>query len=86
MKFKKRSYAIKYCGGCHPQYDRVLECKKLELALGCILLPAEQGHRYDIIFVFNGCRSGCADISGLLSEQIISFDSFQDVDGYVDTL
>ena len=61
---------IKYCGGCNPRYDRIAVVKQLArdfpqhdfLGTHSVTDP-------NVLLVFCGCRTACADVSGLHPKQ-----------------
>ncbi len=71
---KSAKYGLKYCGGCHPSYDRQALAAELERGLGQPLPYATSNEAYDVIFVINGCSARCADTSALSAKKFIVFD------------
>ena len=57
---------IVFCGGCNPEYDRVL-CKEemMKLHPNLHFEPAIPQKAYQYLLVFCGCRTRCADLSRL---------------------
>ena len=72
---KQFDCSVKYCGGCHPYYDRRKFAGELEAILGHRLEAAVPGHCYDAIFVLNGCSAQCVDCSALTAKQFIKVNS-----------
>jgi hypothetical protein len=57
---------IKYCGGCNPEYDRVEVVGRIKNELGGILeIVPHDVPELEIILVVQGCKTACADLSGL---------------------
>lgn len=74
----KVKYALKYCGGCNPRYDRIKAVKQLEEELGEQLSVVEQEIYYDEVFVICGCTASCTDLS-LVNAKKITFINFAKV-------
>lgn len=74
-------WAVKYCGGCNPRFDRSALVWRLEKTLGQPLPAAQPGTTYDEIYVINGCSARCADISQLSAKKFIQIDSINLSDG-----
>ncbi len=74
-------YAVKYCGGCNPRYDRAAAVKRLEKTLGEKLSAARPGVSYERVFVVCGCMARCADTTGFSAKEFILVDehNFQNV-------
>ncbi len=69
-------YAIKFCGGCNPRYDRDMYARKLTEKLkdkGTVTY-AKTGESYDRLYVICGCQVCCADISGIIAKEFIYVD------------
>ena len=62
---------VKYCGGCNPCYDRVAwaeACRREHPEDR--FLPAVPGQRYHRLLVICGCDVKCADLTGLMADEI----------------
>lgn len=58
---------IVFCGGCNPEYDRVLwKEKMMKLHPNLHFEPAVSQKTYQYLLVFCGCRTRCASLSGLI--------------------
>lgn len=55
--------AVKYCGGCNPEYERADLVSRLARIIGDNQpdwqLVSMQDEPYDLIIVVNGCAVGC---------------------------
>lgn len=71
----KVKYAIKYCGGCNPRYDRTKAVKQLEEKLGEQLSMVVPETYYDEVFVICGCTASCTDLS-LVNAKKITYINF----------
>lgn len=69
------TYAVKFCGGCNPRYDRSGCHAKLEDRIGTRLGSPQESVRYDVVFVICGCPSRCADVSAIQADRFIYLDS-----------
>ena len=56
--------AIKYCGGCNPDYDRVALAKYIEKSLlGKVEFVSAEDENIDLVLAVEGCKTACADLS-----------------------
>ncbi len=57
--------ALKYCGGCNPDYDRVSAAETIQRRLNgrVDFVSADSCDDIDIVLVLAGCESACTDIS-----------------------
>ena len=56
--------AIKYCGGCNPDYDRVALVKCIEKSLhGKVEFVSAEDEDIDLVLAVEGCKTACADLS-----------------------
>ena len=63
--------AIKYCGGCNPDYDRVALVKRLEERLiGKVEFVSAEDENIDLILAVEGCKTACADLSAFKGTNI----------------
>jgi hypothetical protein len=58
--------ALKYCGGCDPEYDRRAAVTELKEKLGGLVewVRPDSGHA-EAVIVVQGCLRACADLSEL---------------------
>ena len=55
--------AIKYCGGCNPNYDRVALVARIEDGLtGKVEFVPLENENIDLVLVVVGCKTACADL------------------------
>ena len=58
--------AIKYCGGCNPDYDRVGLVENIEEGLnGKVEFVSPENENIDLVLAVEGCETACADLSAL---------------------
>ena len=63
--------AIKYCGGCNPDYDRVALVKRIKENLnGKIEFVSPDAESIDLVLAIEGCQTACADLSTIKATQI----------------
>ena len=63
--------AIKYCGGCNPDYDRVAIAKRMKQSLnGKVEFVSPDDESIDLVLVIEGCQTACADLSTIKATQI----------------
>jgi hypothetical protein len=56
--------AIKYCGGCNPDYDRVVLVKRIKENLNDLVEFVSLDDRdIDLVLAIEGCQTACAEIS-----------------------
>jgi hypothetical protein len=60
-------FGIKYCGGCNPQYDRVLIASRFKERIGYehSVEPVKEGDIYDIAIILCGCTCACANTEAI---------------------
>lgn len=67
--------AVKFCGGCDPEYDRTEMFNKIKKALGDrVEWTFSSQTSADYLLVINGCSRACADISDFHISRVISVD------------
>jgi len=60
----KLKIAVKYCGGCNPNYDRVALVKKIEESLsGKAAFVATDSNSISVVMAVVGCSIACADLT-----------------------
>ena len=63
--------AIKYCGGCNPDYDRVALVKRIEERLiGKVEFVSAENDNIDPVLAVEGCKTACADLSAFKGTNI----------------
>jgi hypothetical protein len=79
--------AIKYCGGCNPEFDRVKAMAGMleRLAKTVEVVPLGD-ERAEVLVAVEGCPTACADLSGFKGEKIIVLSSQEAVAGFVPEL
>ena len=57
--------ALKFCGGCNPDYDRVSVAETVHRRLNdrVDFVSADSCDDIDIVLVLAGCESACTDLS-----------------------
>lgn len=75
-------FAVKYCGGCNPRYNRKKVVAQLEEQLGNRLCLAIPGEEYEILYVICGCSVKCADITNLTAKQLCYIDDEREMSLY----
>jgi len=75
--------AIKYCGGCNPEYDRVEAVAEMldRLADVMVVVPLDD-ERADMLVAVEGCPTACADLSGFKGKKIVVLTSREAVAGF----
>ena len=70
--------ALKYCGGCDPEYDRKAAVTELKGRLGDhVEWVALDSGRVEVVIVVQGCPRACADLSELPEAPIVSVTSLE---------
>ena len=63
--------AIKYCGGCNPDYDRVALAERIKQSLnGKVEFVSPEDGNIDVLLAIEGCKTACADLSTIKATQI----------------
>jgi hypothetical protein len=76
--------AIKYCGGCNPDYDRVALVKHIEKSLhGKVEFVSAEDENIDLVLAVEGCKTACADLSAFKGIQIRFITKFEDAAYFV---
>ena len=71
MRIKRLKVAIKYCGGCNPDYDRVALVKHIEERLnGKVEFVSAEDENIDLVLAVEGCKTACADLSAFKGTNI----------------
>ncbi|MEK6193181.1 MAG: hypothetical protein N2F24_02980 [Deltaproteobacteria bacterium] len=83
----KIKIAIKYCGGCNPEFDRMKAMAGMleRLAKTVEVVPLDD-ERAEILVAVEGCPTACADLSGFKGKKIIVLSSQEAVAGFVPEL
>lgn len=76
--------ALKYCGGCRPNYDRVALAAAIadRLGPGAVLVPAGS-ETVEMAIVIHGCPTACADQSALGDAQVWAVGSPDDAERFI---
>jgi hypothetical protein len=78
--------AIKYCGGCNPDYDRVALVKRIEESLdGNVEFVSAEDEDIDLVLAVEGCRTACADLSAFKGTEIRLITKIQDAEDFLST-
>ena len=63
--------AIKYCGGCNPNYDRVALVDYIQISLhGRVEFVPLDSEVIDLVLAVEGCKTCCADLSAFKGRPI----------------
>jgi len=63
--------AIKYCGGCNPDFDRVALVDEIQSNLsGHVEFVSIEEENIDIVLAIEGCQTACADLDPFLPREI----------------
>jgi len=78
---KRLKVAIKYCGGCNPDYDRVVLVKRIEERLnGKVEFVSAEDENIDLVLAVEGCKTACADLSAFKGIKIRFVKKIEDVE------
>jgi len=62
----KLKIGIKFCGGCNPNFDRITASLEIKSSLnGKVVFTDYRESDINLIVAFMGCKSACADLSGI---------------------
>ena len=64
--------AVKYCGGCNPEFDRVAAMDEMLDRLADIVdvVPLEDD-RANMLVAVEGCATACADLGGFKGKTVV---------------
>ena len=87
MQGSRIRIAIKYCGGCNPEFDRVEAMAGMleRLAKTVEVVPLDD-ERADMLVAVEGCPTACADLSGFKGKRVVVLSSQEAVAGFVPEL
>jgi pyruvate/2-oxoacid:ferredoxin oxidoreductase alpha subunit len=72
---------IKFCGGCNPAFDRIAAAEKIKNKLkDKAEFVSFTDPEAEMILVFMGCSSACAEINGMNMEKVKIINSESDAD------
>ena len=73
---RKIRIAVKYCGGCNPDFDRVAAAADMvdRLAEDVEVVPLDD-ERIDMVVAVEGCPTACADLSAFKGKRIVVLSS-----------
>lgn len=81
---KKIKFAIKYCGGCNPDFDRVEAVAEMLARLADVAeMVAVDDERADMLVAVQGCRTACADLDNFQGKKIVVLSSREAVEGFM---
>jgi hypothetical protein len=76
--------AIKYCGGCNPDYDRVAIAKRIKQSLnGKIEFVSPEDGNIDLVLAIEGCKTACADLSAFEATKICIISKIEDAENFL---
>jgi hypothetical protein len=71
--------AIKYCGGCNPDFDRVALVKRIEERLnGKVEFVSPEDEDIDLVLAVEGCKTACADLDVFKGLKIFIISKIED--------
>ena len=76
--------AIKYCGGCNPDYDRVALVKYIEKSLhGKVEFVSAEDENINLVLAVEGCKTACADLSAFKDIRIRFITKIEDAEEFL---
>ena len=76
--------AIKYCGGCNPDYDRVALVRHIEKGLhGKVEFVSAEDEDIDLVLAVEGCKTACADLSAFKGTKVRIISKVEDVEEFL---
>jgi len=80
---KKIRIAIKYCGGCNPDFDRGdAVARMLERLSGTVAVVQLIDDSADMLVAIEGCPTACADLSGYKGDKVVILSSREVVEAF----
>lgn len=75
---------LKYCGGCNPEYDRVVLVKHIiESLQGAVEFVAPESEGIRIILAVAGCSTACIDMSAYQGMDIRIITNIEDAEKFI---
>ena len=83
MQGNKIRIAIKYCGGCNPEFERVKAMAGMleRLAKTVEVVPLDD-ERAEMLVAVEGCPTACADLSGFKGKRVVVLSSQEAVEDF----
>ena len=76
--------AIKYCGGCNPDYDRVALVERIKERLnGRVEFVSAEDEDIDLVLAVEGCKTACAGLRAFKGNEIRFITKIEDVEDLV---
>jgi hypothetical protein len=76
--------AIKYCGGCNPDYDRIALVGRIEERLnGKVEFVSLEDEDIDLVLAVEGCKTACADLSAFKCIKIRFITRIEDAEDFL---
>ncbi len=76
--------AIKYRGGCNPDYDRVALVKRIEERLnGKVEFVSPEDEDIDLVLAVEGCKTACAGLSAFEDTKMRFITKIEDAEKYL---
>jgi len=83
----KLKVGIKFCGGCNPTFDRISASLEIKKALKDeVVFTDYRESGVDLILAFMGCKSACADLTGVEHNKIRFICNKEDADSVIDEI
>ena len=81
---RKIRIAVKYCGGCNPEFDRVGAVADMLAGLSDIVavVPLDD-ERADMLVAVEGCPTACAGLGDFKGKRVVVLTSREAVAGFV---
>ncbi|MBW2177906.1 MAG: hypothetical protein JRF32_02530 [Deltaproteobacteria bacterium] len=80
---KKIRIAIKYCGGCNPDFDRGdAVARMLERLSGTVAVVQLIDDSADMLVAIEGCPTACADLSGYKGDKVVILSSREAIEAF----
>jgi hypothetical protein len=71
--------AIKFCGGCNPDYDRAAIVKHIKQSLNeKVEFVSLEDKNIDLVLTVEGCKTACADLNAIKATQIRIINNIDD--------
>jgi hypothetical protein len=79
--------AIKYCGGCNPDYDRVGLVKRIKQSLdGRVEFVSLEDENIDLLLAIEGCPTACAELRSIKATEILIINKVDDAMGLLQNI
>ena len=83
-KNERLKVAIKYCGGCNPDYDRVALVERIKRCLNDhVKFVSTADEDIDLVLAVEGCKTACANVKAFEATKIRTITNTEDAEDLI---